>query len=69
MPANHETISAGNVATWVTSKCAATPNKVKSESPATVQVVSVEILEESKVVDEEEETSKANMLYAKSANR
>ena len=67
--ADHETTSAGNVATWVTSKCVVTPNRTKSESLAAVRVVVVETLDESKVVDEEEETDKANGMYAKLARR
>ena len=67
--ADHETTSAGNVATWVTLKCVVTPNRAKSESLAAVRVVVVEIPDESKVLEEEEETSKANGMYAKLARR
>jgi len=58
------------VATWVISKCAVTPNRVKGEILVAVRVVvveanTVETLEESKAVDEEEEVHRANVMYAK----
>jgi len=59
------TTNAANVATWVISKCAVTPNRVKGEILVAVRVVVVATLEESKAVDEEEEVQRANVMYAK----
>lgn len=49
------------MATWVISKCAVTPNRVKSDILVALQVVVVETLEESKALDEEEEVHRANV--------
>ena len=56
--------SAGNVATWVISKCAVTQNREKGRILVAVRVVVVETLEE-KVVDEGEEIHMANVMHAK----
>ena len=53
------------MATWVISKCAVTPNRVKGDILVALQVVVVETLEESKALDEEEEVHRANVMYAK----
>ena len=50
----HVTTNAGNVATLVILKCAAIPNKAKSENQAAVRVVVAEIVEENQIVDEKE---------------